>query len=195
MRLPPMRRGTTTLLVLALWVLAAGGCATGGKQWSKAEIEAAYRSGVERFEAGDYRAALRRLTLVRDSRPEHERLHHYLGLCYAKLGMPRLAVESLRSAVKARPDDADAWLDLAVALELAGDLRAAERTYLELLGRRPGDSRAVLNVGLLYVRRLDDAAKGREYLERYLRMEPASPDAEELRRWIARAERSVEAAP
>jgi hypothetical protein len=44
----------------------------------------------------------------------------------------------------------------------------------------------VLNLGLLYVRRLEQPDKGRSYLERYLELEPGSPDAEEIRRWLGR---------
>jgi tetratricopeptide (TPR) repeat protein len=177
-----MTRTAAAIALLLAAVVAA--CAGRGGRFSKAEVAALYRSGLERFDAGDHRGALRYFQAVREAEPKRPGLQHHLGLCYAKVGLPSLAVEALRKALEQEPQDADVKLDLAVALDLASSPREAEEVYLELLRARPDDPRIVLNLGLLYVRRLQQPDKAREHLERFLELAPEAPDAAEIRRWL-----------
>jgi Tfp pilus assembly protein PilF len=170
------------VLVLAA-VLA--GCAANRGRLSSEELEALYLNAMQRYAAADYAGALQRLKLIRGVQPSYPGLHHRLGLCYAKLGMASFAIESLRRALQAAPEDPDVQLDLAVALELGGLAREAESVYLQMVQAQPSDARVRLNLGLLYARRLAEPAKAREHLEQYLRLVPQSTDAAEIRRWLA----------
>jgi Flp pilus assembly protein TadD len=175
---------------MGLLLAAALFCACAGHRrgFSKAELEGMYRTGLDRFDSGDFRGALRYFQAVRDVDPKRAGLQHHLGLCYAKVGLPSLAVEALRKAVEAEPKNADVRLDLGVSLDLADAPREAETVYLELLRDRPDDPRVVLNLGLLYVRRLKDPEKARVHLQHYLQLEPESQDAEEIRHWLEKKE-------
>ena len=172
------------LVLMTCLVAALAGCAGGQDKPSAAELDAMYRSGLDRFDAGDYRTALRRFQVVREIDPEKPGLQHHLGICYAKVGLETFAVESLREAVKQDPENRDVKLDLAVALEMSRSPNEAEGVYLELLQDKPEDARVVLNLGLLYVQRLNEPEKGREQLLRYLELEPQGPEAEEIRTWL-----------
>ncbi len=173
------------LLVTCLLMVSFGsGCAAKRIRLNPAELAAVYRGGLDQLREGDYAGALRRFKLIRQEKPDFPGLQHKLGLCYAKLGLPGLAVEALESARRQEPGDRDVDLDLAVALELARRPREAQRVYEKLIDSDPDDSRAVLNLGLLYVRRLDQLEQGRRLLERYIVLEPGSPDADRVRRWL-----------
>jgi Flp pilus assembly protein TadD len=171
-------------LVPLLLAVVLASCASNRGRLSGEEVEALYRNALQRYETGDHAGALQRLKLIRDTRPEYPGLHHRMGLCYAKLGMASFAIESLRRATEAEPDDADVRLDLAVALEMGGLTREAETLYLQMVQARPSDARVRLNLGLLYARRLAEPAKAREQLERYLQLDPEAADAPEIRRWL-----------
>ena len=172
------------LVLLTCLVAALAGCAGGQDKPNAAELDAMYRSGLDRFDAGDYRTALRRFQVVRELDPKKPGLQHHLGICYAKVGLETFAVESLREAVKQDPKNRDVKLDLAVALEMSKSPNEAEGVYLELLQDKPEDARVVLNLGLLYVQRLNEPEKGREQLQRYLELEPQGPEADEIRAWL-----------
>ncbi len=63
------------------------------------------------------------------------------GLLERQAGHLASAIALLRDGVLAAPDDALAWSELGLALEEAGDRRAALESWLDGLARQPGDRR------------------------------------------------------
>src|SRR5439155_944603 len=55
---------------------------------------------------GDYTAAIRTLLGPVAATPRDARVHYYLGLAYARLGVPRGALNQLSDAVRLAPGDA-----------------------------------------------------------------------------------------
>ncbi len=72
--------------------------------------------------------------------PDDGDLHHAAGWCLLDMDSPADALPYLRRAVSLDPDNADAWYDLALALERLDDgeaMREAFRRVHELDRRRP----------------------------------------------------------
>src|SRR2546430_12340836 len=99
---------------------------------------------------GDYTAAIRTLLGAVAATPRDARVHYYLGLAYARLGVPRGALNQLSDAVRLAPGDARVHDALGQALRAVGDPRAARREFEEAARLDPGQARYHLDVaGLL----------------------------------------------
>ena len=60
---------------------------------------------------------------------EDARLHNFLGICYSRMNQLQLAIKSYRTALKLDPSMADAHLNLAYALQRAGNATKAQLEY------------------------------------------------------------------
>lgn len=109
----------------------------------------ALEKGLERFRAGDPKAAAAhaRGALVVD--PANAEARHLLGLALFHLGDLAESISQFRRAVLLAPANASAWLNLAVALRKDGRLAEAEEAIQEALSRDPQFAGAWFNLGNL----------------------------------------------
>src|SRR2546430_2478448 len=129
---------------------------------------------------GDYTAAIRTLLGAVAATPRDARVHYYLGLAYARLGVPRGALNQLSDAVRLAPGDARVHDALGQALRAVGDPRAARREFEEAarLGQavhlKPRSAEIRLLRAAALRRAGDVNGMAREYTE-VRRLAPAGP--------------------
>ena len=70
----------------------------------------------------------------------------YVGTIYGRYGDPARAVEWFRKAVEIRPSFINAWNNLALAHELAGDVEAAKRALRRSIELAPGQRDAAASL-------------------------------------------------
>jgi Tfp pilus assembly protein PilF len=104
------------------------------------------------------------------------------ALAQLEQGAPQAAVESLRQALSADPEDAHAHAVLAIALVNAKRLHGAEHEAREALRLNPDAVFAQHAAGVVYLA-LRKMAKAEEHLDRAISL---APDAAESRRTLAR---------
>lgn len=136
-------RTAIVAMAVALSILAAGvaGVASGpvapvsppAAPGHAIEIEFAFRQGVTHLQAKDFRRAADAFHEVLRFAPAMPEAHVNMG--FAMLGLARVeaARDFFESATALRPDQANAYYGMAVALEALGDregARGALRTYL-----------------------------------------------------------------
>jgi arylsulfatase A-like enzyme/tetratricopeptide (TPR) repeat protein len=85
--------------------------------------------GMLLFQQKNYVAAAPHLEKAIRLGLEDARLHNFLGICYSRMNQLQLAIKSYRSALKLDPAMADAHLNLAYALQRAGDATKAQLEY------------------------------------------------------------------
>src|SRR5439155_1647666 len=91
---------------------------------------------------GDYTAAIRTLLGAVAATPRDARVHYYLGLAYARLGVPRGALNQLSDAVRLAPGDA--WVHDALGQARRAGLpdrhstKGASHDTLDLRSHRAG---------------------------------------------------------
>src|SRR5216110_208649 len=93
------------------------------------------------IDAGDYASAIRTLLGAVAAAPRDARAHYYLGLAYARLGVPTGAMNQLRDAVRLAPGDARVHDALGQTLRVVGARRAARREFEEAARLDPGEAR------------------------------------------------------
>ncbi|MDX1630482.1 MAG: tetratricopeptide repeat protein [Thermoanaerobaculia bacterium] len=117
--------------------------------------------------------------IYRDLAPASALARHQLGRLLLWTGRPSEAVDYLRGRNGRPPGSPDLRLDLARALEGAGELEEARRRYRELVEEIPGHTKATYGLGRVLTRlgRREEATRVLErYRELYLR------DRERVRR-------------
>jgi tetratricopeptide (TPR) repeat protein len=72
-----------------------------------------------------------------------------------------------------------------------GEYKAAEEVYLEVL-QLYDSADACYNLGLIYDKKLNQKQQAIEYYQRFLVLDPASPDAGQVRQWIQQARKVIE---
>src|SRR5881396_2835241 len=137
---------------------------------------------------GDYTAAIRTLLGAVAATPRDAGVHYYLGLAYARLGVPRGALNQLSDAVRLAPGDARVHDALGQALRAVGDPRAARREFEEAVRLKPRSAEIRLLLAAALRRAGDVNGMAREYTE-VRRLAPAGPLGEFARQ--ALNERSV----
>jgi tetratricopeptide (TPR) repeat protein len=96
------------------------------------------------------------------------------GLAAAALGVGdwRSVIKHCTRLVVARPDHFEAWYNLGVARQQAGEVAEAEFAYRQALKVRPESTDAMLNLGMTLQLR-DDSAGAREQYESLLQLTPS----------------------
>lgn len=140
------------------------------------------------LEVGDLASAEQRLTQVLAEHPDYvDALVNLGSVCFARARETRGAdVVSLQRAselygraVQLAPLRTEARLNLGASYHLAGDLLRAQAEYETVVAQAPDNGTAALNLGLLYMRRADDAVDSASWvrraiveLERAARLQP-----------------------
>lgn len=93
--------------------------------------------------------ALRHLQNARGLAPSDPRVLNPLAIAVAESGEPSASLAILRQAVESNPQYPTSWMNLAVALERAGDTEGAEAAYREVLRVQPDLSIARMRLDML----------------------------------------------
>jgi tetratricopeptide (TPR) repeat protein len=100
----------------------------------------------------------------------------------------RIYSQSLRAyeyALAIEPDSMDARYNFALALRAAGYVPDAVNQFKKVLATRPDDARAHLALANIYAQTLHDSSLARQHYLKVLELDPQSPQASEIRFWLA----------
>lgn len=97
----------------------------------------------------------------------------------------RLAAEEYGRYLKLKPKDANARTDRAIALFYAGNVQGAIAEAQTVLKADPSHDKAMFNLGIFYADGAGDSAKAREIWQRYLKLYPAGPGADFVKKRLA----------
>jgi tetratricopeptide (TPR) repeat protein len=88
-------------------------------------------------------------------------------------------------ALAIQPDSMDARYNFALALRAAGYIPDAVNQFKKVLVARPDDARAHLALANIYAKTLHDSALARQHYLKVLELDPQSPQASDIRFWLA----------
>ena len=88
-------------------------------------------------------------------------------------------------ALAIQPDSLDARYNFALALRAAGYIPDAVNQFKKVLAARPDDARAHLALANIYAKTLHDSALARQHYLKVLELDPQSPQASDIRFWLA----------
>jgi Flp pilus assembly protein TadD len=163
------------LVMLGSLAVAAGGVvalALDGPPW-RGRYSVAHAARL--IDDGDYASAIRTLLGAVAAAPRDARAHYYLGLAYARLGVPTGALSQLTDAVRLAPGDPLVHDALGQTFRELGDSSAARREFEAAARLDPGDARAQVDLaGLLLDQGQPTAAV--EQLRRAVRLRPRSAE-------------------
>ena len=116
----------------------------GGKLITKEEYQAMLlaNEAYELIKTEKYKMACDVLRKALAIAPSLASARTNMGLALTQLGQNDEAIEHLKTAVAVDPDRGAAWLNLASAFQLGGQLKAAQVTYSEYVRRFPADPMA-----------------------------------------------------
>jgi tetratricopeptide (TPR) repeat protein len=117
----------------------------GGRLISKEEYQAMLlaNEAYELIKTEKYKMACDILTKALAIAPNLASAHTNIGLALTQLGENDQAIAHLKQAIAIDPDRTAAWINLASAFQLSGNLRSALVTYSEYSRRFPKDPMAV----------------------------------------------------
>ncbi len=144
---------------------------------AKMAPEAAFQSGLDAYNNGDYRSAVKSFTVAAKQKPDDARYHFYRGASYLNLGKAFEGSTSLDKAIDCDPSNAEAYYLRGKCFMLGLDDERAAKDFSEAVARNQNESkyhyeRAIANKeGKRYIDALVD-------LENYFSL--TEPTAESL---------------
>ena len=152
-------------------------CATPTPDMKK-EASARMQMGVTYLQQKNLPAAMRELTRAKELDPDNPEIDMSLGLAYQARGDLGKAEEYLRSAIRKKPDYAEAHNNLGFLLSLQGRSEEAIREYEKAVSNvlYPTPEYAYYNMGKEYVR-LKDLGKAELMYQRAIGLNPSFVDA------------------
>jgi tetratricopeptide (TPR) repeat protein len=180
----PMRNPTSfcaPLLVFALGLLPAGAAAGDTTAPPTERIEDLWRRGEASWNDGNLPAAREAFAAALALDERRARSWNYVGGVRYAGGEWAAALEAFRRAFELDPHDARAANNAGTACDRLGDYAGAERYYLAAAAADPLYAASQRNLGILYARRLNRPADARRAWRRYLALQPAGPEADEVR--------------
>ena len=114
------------------------------------------------------------------------RTWNYLGGVHFSRGEYFKALLNFKQAFQLDPKDARAGNNIATAYERIGEYAKAETYYLRSIEATPSYPTSYRNLGILYADHLERPDLARRYWEEYLRLAPAGPAAEAVRKELRR---------
>ena len=121
---------------------------------------------------GQFKEALKALTVLIEKHPDEPVLYNISGTCYAQIGQLGAAIESYERALKIKPDYAIAYSNLGKLLTDAGQPEAAIERYKQALKIKPDSAETHNNLS----KALKDAGKLEESVESCRRAIHIKPD-------------------
>ena len=107
------------------------------------------------------------------------------GVLAQRLRNYPLALTSYEAALAIAPDSVEARYHFALALKAAGYVPDAAEELKKVIAAHPAEVRAHLTLANLYAQTLHDAAQARPHYLKVLELEPAHPQAPDIRFWLA----------
>ncbi len=142
-------------------------------------LDAYIQRGSLRKATGDVAGARADYDEILRRDPTHFRTLHNRGLLRVLAGDAHGAIEDFTAALRAHPDHPDAaetWDELGSSRNESGDYAGADQAHREALRRRPGWSRALVNLSNDRVG-LDDLEGARAALDEAIGRDPEFPEA------------------
>jgi tetratricopeptide (TPR) repeat protein len=102
-----------------------------------------------------------------------------------RLRMYPLALRRYEGALAIQPDSIEARYNFALALKAEGYVPDAINELKRILASRPDEARAHLTLANIYAQTLHDPAQARQHYLKVLELEPDSPQASDIRFWLA----------
>jgi len=115
--------------VLVAVLLAGGGGWSAEARHGAAAGQAHYQKGLEAFSKRDWPEAIRQLRWTLEYLPKSPAVHNSLGLAYLHSGDADHAAIEFRKAIALKPDFAEAYYNMARALERRDDEGGAAQFY------------------------------------------------------------------
>ena len=110
--------------------------------------------------------------------------YYNAAIAYRELGQIGKALENYELALIADPAYTDARRNYAILLEQQGYLDDAIEQYETILRTNRADAAAHRAVAAIYARDPATIGKARQHYEAYLRLDPDSPLARDIRLWL-----------
>jgi tetratricopeptide (TPR) repeat protein len=89
-----------------------------------------------------------------------------------------------KKALEINPDDLDVRTDYAACLNFLGDFEGAKRELKKVLTKSPNHPVANFNLGVVHINKGENDS-ARKYWNKYLKLDPNSPRAQEVRKLLA----------
>ncbi len=124
------------------------------------------------------------LQLHLEKEPGNIALWLKLGHIYLEQQSFKKAVTVFRKAVVVDPKNAEALVDLGIALNAINKTEDAYNSFKQATEKFPGYAEGWLRLGLIYRFQLNDNTKALDNLEKYLSIEPANDLAPKVRNEI-----------
>jgi tetratricopeptide (TPR) repeat protein len=147
-----------------------------------------FDAAVERIEAGDYQAAVQRLTETTDAVPQLASAHINLAIAHRGLEAWAEAESAAREAIALSPKHPVGHNELGMILRRQGRFEEARASYEQALESAPEFHFARRNVAILCDLFLADLSCALEHYERYMHSVPGD---ETVPIWIADLRRRV----
>jgi len=139
------------------------------------KLDRQYQEAVAQYDAGHYAEATTRLEVLLPYAPESFEIHELLGLAYASQSNDSPAIQHLTTAVRLKPNSAEARTNLAASLSHAGKTVLAGEQFKKAIELEPNDYDANHNLAEFYIQS-GNLAEARPLLEAAQRIHPDSYD-------------------
>jgi tetratricopeptide (TPR) repeat protein len=110
--------------------------------------------------------------------------YYNLGTALQGQNMLNQAIDSYLHAVSLQPGFTNARLNLAILFEAQGYRADAAEQYQAILREAPNDAKAHLALGRLYAGQPSTQSLSRQHYQRFLDLEPTSPEAKRVQQWL-----------
>ncbi|MCS7048278.1 MAG: tetratricopeptide repeat protein [Verrucomicrobiae bacterium] len=144
----------------------------------------AFNRGVQLQQTGPLSAAIAAYQEAIQLDPSFAAAHYNLAICYRANNQPERALEHYERALQAFPDYTDARFNYAILLQEQGYLDDAIVQLERIVAANPAYAPARLSLASLYAQNRATRQKAREHYQQYLRLDPNSPLARDIRRWL-----------
>lgn len=131
---------------------------------------------IRLYNQDDFTSFLPRAEQVAEKYSKNFEVHIMLGEVNRKLQNYDAAIVNYRTAIRIKPDYADAYINLGSTLKNSGQLDAAINTYKELLKIKPDDAEAYYNIGNTF-KANNDSNAAIEYYQKAINSQPSYSEA------------------
>jgi tetratricopeptide (TPR) repeat protein len=143
-------------------------------------------AGAMRLQQAEFYGAEREFLRALEIYPDYPAAGVGLASTHLALGRMAEAVQRLNSLEgRSGALETRRLRELARAYFAMQDFTSSARSYEAAISLAPADARLLRELGILYLRYLDQPGRGKPLIERSLQINPAQENADELRRLLA----------